>query len=492
MFDYVVIGSGYGGAAVAARLAPIGRLLLIERGKRWNPGQFPSGVTGLARAYMSKRNPAGLWAMRLGAGTGNAFASAFGGSSTINYGITVRPDDDAFDGWPVAASELAPYFERARAVLRPSLNPLGDELGDKQFLDEVEPGLRVDIENTIDWDTCDQCGRCVPGCNKGAKRSLDKSYLALAARAGAEVRVETSVTDLARLDGGGWRVELTPTGGGEAEWVPTKRVIIAAGTLGTLDLMHRIRNHVPVGPMFGRNMSMNGDGLAFLYDTKHRLSSHSGAPISTCARIPFIDPDGKRRTLMVMSGRVPAAAMRFTGAALSIVAELLRDRHVAVERKQRWLRRMRDLVAVDSKGALSHSFMYKLDGQDSNRGVASFGSAGVAIDWPDYARDPLMEFAEKRLEQWAQKVGGTVVPNVANLPGMRSFSVHPLGGCRMGTGPDDGVVDDVGRVFRPDGGVYEGLRIADGSVVRTSLGVPPSFTISAIAERVAASIAASA
>ncbi len=488
MVDFLVIGSGYGGAAVAARLAPLGRLLLIERGKWWKPGQFPNGVAGLARNYMSKRNPTGLWAMRLGAGTGNAFASAFGGSSVVNYGITVQPDDDAFDEWPVKASELAPYFARAREVLHPEPNPIGDELGDKQFIDEVEPGRRVDLENTIDWALCDNCGRCVPGCNSGAKRSLDKSYLALAIDAGAEVCLETSVTDLTPIDGGGWRVQLTPTGGGDHEWVSAKQVIIAAGTLGTLDLMQRIRDNVPVGSMFGQRMSMNGDGLAFLYDTRYQLSSYSGAPISTCARIPFTDPDGKRRTLMVMSGRVPIAAMRFTGAALTMIGELVRDRKLEVERQQRWFRRIRDLLTIDSKGALSHSFMYKLDGQDSNRGTANLGNGGASIDWADYAEDPLMKFAEQRLEEWARKVGGTVVPNVAKLPGMRSFSVHPLGGCRMGTDVGDGVVDDVGRVFRPNGGVYEGLRIADGSVIRSSLGVPPSFTISAVAERIAASI----
>jgi len=488
MIDFLVIGSGYGGAAIAARLAPRGRLLLIERGKWWEPGQFPRGIAGLTRNYMSTRNPTGLWAMRLGAGTGNAFASAFGGSSAVNYGITVQPEDDAFEDWPVKASELAPYFDKAREVLHPEPNPIGDELGDKQFLDEIEPGRRYDIENTIDWALCDQCGRCVPGCNRGAKRSLDKSYLPLAMNAGAEMCLETRVTDLAPASGGGWRVELTPTAGGDSRRVTAKQVIIAAGTLGTLDLLQRVRDNVPVGPMFGQRMSMNGDGLAFLYDTRHRLSSHSGAPISTCARIPFTDPDGKRRTLMVMSGRVPAAAMRFTGAALTVIGELIRDRQADVERQQRWFRRMRDLLTVDGKGALSHSFMYKLDGQDSNRGTANLGNGGASIDWADYAEDPLMKFAEQRLGEWARKVGGTVVPNVAKLPGMRSFSVHPLGGCRMGADVGDGVVDDVGRVFRPDGSVYEGLRIADGSVIRTSLGVPPSFTISAIAERIAASI----
>jgi cholesterol oxidase len=120
MYDLVVIGSGYGGAVVAARRAPYGRVLVVERGRRWQPGEFPVGVLGLGRAYMSRRRPDGLWAVRLGAGTGTAFASALGGSSVVNYGITARPEPGAFTGWPIGDAELAPYFARARAELRPS------------------------------------------------------------------------------------------------------------------------------------------------------------------------------------------------------------------------------------------------------------------------------------------------------------------------------------------------------------------------------------
>jgi cholesterol oxidase len=484
VLDVVVIGSGYGGSAIAARLSPHRRVLVVERGRRWTAGEFPRGVVGLGRAYMSRRNPTGLWAMRLGEGTGNAFASAVGGSSVVNYGITAAPEPDALAGWPISGAELEPYVERAHRVLGASPNPIRDELGDTRFIDEVEPGRRVDLENTIDWNRCDQCGRCVPGCNRGAKRSLDRTYLAMAMAAGAELRTETVARTIAPDPRGGWIVELCRNGEHRCERVPTREVVLACGTLGTLDLLWRSRAQVPVGAMFGRRMSMNGDGLAFLYDTNRRISSHSGAPISTSARIPFRDPDGIRRWLMVMSGRVPMAAMRFTGAALAALAEVIRDRATRVAARA-WRRRLRDLFRVDGEGALSRSFMYKLDGQDSSRGRARFTDAGAVIDWPDYNQDPVMRFAEERLRGWAALVGGTVIPNVAGLPGMRSFSVHPLGGCRLGRDIDDGVVDAHGRVFDPEGGVYPGLRVADGSVVPSSLGVPPSLTIAALAERTA-------
>lgn len=426
--------------------------------------------------------------MRFGDGTGVAYTSAFGGSSAVNYGITAQPEDSAFTGWPISASDLHPHFERARSMLQASPNPAGDELGDKAFLDLVEPGHRVDLENTIDWERCTLCGRCVPGCNEDAKLGLEKTYLAKAMEDGVEVRLETEVCDVQPLADGGYAVELRAVSpSGQNEWVRARHVVLAAGTLGTLDLLQRVRGHLPLGDRFGQRVGLNGDGLAFLYNTAHRLSSHSGAPISTSVRLPYSARDGTTRTLTVMSGRVPMAAMRFAGAALSIASGL------AGESGQRapwfsldlWRRRLRDLVTVDERGALSQSFMYKLDGQDESRGIARFDAAGTVIDWPDYADDPIMLFAEERLREWARRVGGRVVPNIARLPGMRSLSVHPLGGCRMGTSVEDGVVDTVGRVFDPRGGIYEGLRIADGSIFAGSIGVPPSLTIAALAERIA-------
>jgi len=486
MYDVAVIGTGYGGAAVAARLAGHGRVLLVERGGWWRPGEFPETIPGLLGAQRTRRNPAGLWGLRLGVGTGVGYASAFGGSSAINYGITIRPEHHAFAGWPMTPAELAPWFERAEHALGASPNPRARALPDGDVLDALEPGARIDLANTIDWARCDDCGRCVPGCNAGAKRSLDRTYLATALANGATVRLATEVREVA-IAPDGYRLHLRRRGGGGDEWVPARRVVLAAGTLGTHDLLRA--SAIPLGPRFGRDVSLNGDGLAFLYDSRRRLTAHLGAPISTAVRLTLVEGDGTRRTLLAMSGRVPRAAVRFAGAALAGIAGVVTDPAAPRDaRAGRWQRRLRDLIAIGDGGALAHTLMYKLDGQDEGRGVVRFTSTGAVIDWPDYADDPIMRFAARRLRAWAAQLGGVVVPDVARLPGLRSVSVHPLGGCRLGRDPDDGVVDHLGRVFTPSGTIYPGLRIADGAIVRNALGVPPSLTIAALAERIAADL----
>ena len=499
MRDVVVIGSGYGGSVVAARLAGRGSVLLVERGRRWRSGEFPKGLWGLARAYRTELgNPLGLWSMRLGQGTGNAFASGLGGASLVNYGIMSRPEDNAFDDWPVSAAALAPYFERALSVLRPEPAPFGDELGDKQFLDAIEPGRRVDIANTIDWSRCTSCGHCVPGCNEDAKRSLDQTYIALAERGGVEVLTGTELLDVVPLEDGGYELVLCKSDRPEERTrVRTRRLVMAAGTFGTLDILHRLEGVLPVSPMFGRRMSMNGDGLAFLYNTRHRLSGHHGAPITTSVRLPFQDPEGRTRTLMVMSGRIPKSVMRFAAAVMAVLGNGLGRRRRPADGDsvdpagERVRRRLRDLVGAGEGGALSQTYMYKLDGQDAGRGEIRFDRDGrAAIDWPDYTEDPVMKFAAERLGEWATRVGGILIRDLGTWPGMRSFSVHPLGGCRMGSSVEQGVVDHLGRVYRPAGGLYAGLRIVDASILPGSLGVPPSLTLTAVAERIAEDLVA--
>ncbi|MBK8481379.1 MAG: GMC family oxidoreductase [Proteobacteria bacterium] len=493
--DLAIVGSGYAGSVIAARLAAQGRVVLIERGRRWPPGSFPTTLAGVARARMSRRNPLGLWAMRLGAGTGNALVSGYGGASLVNYGITARPEPRVFEAWAVSAAELGPYLDRAWSVLAPEPNPLAGALGDQAFLDRLEPGRRVELENTIDWRLCTQCGCCVPGCNLGAKRSLDFSYLPLAERGGAEVLTETEVVHLRPDRERGWVLTLRPTVGGAEASLHARQVVLAAGTFGTLELLKRSATAVPTSAAFGQRMSMNGDGLAFLYNTALPLAGEHGAPITTSVRLPFVDAGGTARTLTVMSGRVPALARGPAARVLALLAGALPGGALGAAAAddpwwRRVQRRLRDAAGVAAEGALAHSFMYKLDAEDSGRGWACFDAQGrAAIDWPDYAEDPILCFAAERLEHWARVVGGTVVRNVGSWPGMRSFGVHPLGGCSLGATSQTGVVDPRLRVFQPSGAVYQGLRIVDASVFPTALGVPPSLTVAALAERAAADLA---
>ncbi|MBI4612660.1 MAG: GMC family oxidoreductase [Planctomycetes bacterium] len=490
MFDVVVVGSGYGGSTVAARLSERFRVLLVEKGRRWRPEDLPAGILGLVRSYRTERaHPDGLWAMRFGKGTGNAQVSALGGASLVNYGITMRPADHVLASWPLPAGELNTAFAKALAVLAPLPAPVADFLGDKAFLDLVEPGRRIDIENTIDWSRCDYCGTCVPGCRRGAKRSLDMTYLAAAETNGAEVRPETEVMDFTPLPSGGYEIVLARTGRpSESELVRTRTLVLAAGTFGTLDLLNRTRLRIPVSPLFGKRMSMNGDAFAFLYNTSHPLSGHHGAPITTSVRLLADGPEGRPLTLTVMSGRVPAAIARFSAMLLAIAGGVLGHRVNAngsdlISRRAR--RRIKDLFGVKEGGALSQSFMYKLTGEDQGQGEARFVGGRAVLDWPGYAHDPIHTFAARRLEEWAARIGGTVITDPGTWPGGRSFGVHPLGGCRIGRTYEDGVVDDLCRVFRPDGGCYPGLRIVGAPVLPSAPGVPPSLTITAIAERAA-------
>lgn len=490
MYDVLVVGSGYGGAVVAARLAEHSKVLLVERGRRWARGEFPQTLPQLASSYMTKRNALGLWAMRLGEGTGNAFASAYGGASVVNYGITARPDDHVFECWPVSARQWTPYYERALSMLKPTLNPVGDKLGDKRFLDLVEPGRRVDLVNTIDWDRCTQCGHCCPGCNVGAKRSLDKTYLQSAEAHGAALALAQTVVALRQNDDGNWSVTLEKTGSSSRDTVVARKVVLAAGTFGTLDLLHRERRTLPVSPMFGQHMTMNGDGASFLYNTPQSLSGHHGAPITTSVRIPFIDKQNKERTLMVMSGRIPFSMIQIPALVMAGAVNLLPGKVMGRSQRdslsKRSYRRLRDLCSVGEGGAMSNTFMFKVDAEDSSQGRVSFDRLGrSAIDWPDYSREPILQFARERLHQWAAAVGANVIEEIGSWPLMKNMGVHPLGGCRMGTGPDDGVVDEYCRVFKPNGELYSGLRVVDASVIASSLGVPSSLTVSAIAERAA-------
>ncbi|MCP4447480.1 MAG: GMC family oxidoreductase [Myxococcales bacterium] len=490
MYDVVIVGSGYGGAVMAGRLSEHFKVLLVERGRRWTTGEFPKSLPQLASAYMSRRNALGLWAMRMGVGTGNAFASAYGGASVVNYGITSRPEDHVFESWPVSARQWDPFYERALSVLKPTSNPVGDSLGDKRFLDLVEPGRRVDLLNTIDWESCTQCGHCCPGCDVGAKRSLEKTYLQTAERNGASVALGKTLVALRRGENDCWSLTLQETGSQATETVFAKQVVLAAGTFGTLDLLNSERSVLPVSPMLGQHMTMNGDGASFLYNTPHSLSGHHGAPITTSVRIPFIDAQEKERTLMVMSGRIPfsmiqAPALLMAGAAGLLPGKTMGDasRDSLTKRASR---RLRDLWSVTEKGAMSNTFMFKVDAEDSSSGIAAFDRHGrSSIDWPNYGEEPILQFARQKLHSWADSVGADVIEEIGSWPLMKNMGVHPLGGCRMGTSVHDGVVDEHCRVFKPSGDIYPGLRIVDASVIASSLGVPSSLTVSAIAEKAA-------
>ena len=229
-YDLVVIGSGYGGAITAARLAsanlnPKPSVCILERGKEWQPGEFPETLDGVIGAARSDVNPLGLYELLTHPDISVIKGSGLGGTSLINANVAIVPDREVFEQfhWPSALTfdELQPYYARAARVLAPSQHPRALQLAKVKALDRraqelgiSAQALNIAVNFTIDGvnphgveqQPCNDCGNCVSGCNVKAKNTLYMNYLPMARNAGATILTQTKVEWLEKLPGGGWRI----------------------------------------------------------------------------------------------------------------------------------------------------------------------------------------------------------------------------------------------------------------------------------------------
>jgi cholesterol oxidase len=314
--DAVVIGSGFGGSAAAARLAEAGfSVVILERGKLYPPGSFPRSPHMMARNWWDPSEGLfGLfeaWTFRT---LGALVSSGVGGGSLIYANVLLRKDEKWFvtnspDGedWPVTRQDLEPHYDRVWAALKPQKYPFDvspysttpkthamKEAAEALKLDWRLPDLAVTFANEgrppIPGEpiveahpnlhgrtrlTCRLCGECDIGCNEGAKNSTDYTFLTAAVRDGADLRPLCDVRELAPLQGGGCRVryvrhdlalEGTPRAIAELplETLEAPLVVLAAGTLGSTSLLLRSRHNFPgISPALGTRFSGNGDLLAF-------------------------------------------------------------------------------------------------------------------------------------------------------------------------------------------------------------------------------------
>jgi cholesterol oxidase len=216
-YDIIVVGSGYGGAITAARLAsadlnPKPSVCVLERGKEWQPGEFPESMAGVARTAHSDLNPLGLFELLTYPDLTVLQGSGVGGTSLINANVALVPDREVFEqsSWPqgITYDELRPYYDRARQVLGASPYPHALDLAKVRALDRraKELGSAVQLVDiavnfSISGDNqygvrqapCHGCGNCTTGCNTGAKNTLCMNYLPMARNAGAEILSQTNV-----------------------------------------------------------------------------------------------------------------------------------------------------------------------------------------------------------------------------------------------------------------------------------------------------------
>jgi len=508
-YDWIVVGSGFGGSVAALRLVEKGyRVAVLEQGRRYADDDFPKS------AWQARKL---LWAPRLGLHgilrlstfrhVGVLSGVGVGGGSLVYANTLYQPRSDDFyrhPQWRELADwrgELAPHYATARRMLgvveyagrgpvESLMRGLAEDLGAPEGFRRTpvgvylgEPGRRVPDPyfggQGPDRTGCVKCGQCMLGCRYGAKNTLVKNYLWLAERGGAQVIAERQVVDVRPIDGG---YAVTSTRPGplrrDKQTLTAAGVVFAAGALGTNELLRRCKNagSLPgVSPRLGELVRTNSEAIpavtAFRADTDYR---------SDLAITSSIFPDGQTHiTNNTFGAGGNALALTFgplTGGRSGRWRQALAGmpRHlVRLLRIRSWSRRSVVFTVMQST--------------ESSLALRPRGRRLQTVQDVDHPVQSYLPIANRVAELAAARIDGypqtSMVESFAGAP----TSAHILGGAVIGTDPGAGVIDARHRVFG-----YPNLLVCDGAAVPANPGVNPSLTITALAERAMSLIPAKA
>jgi len=514
-FDWLVIGSGFGGSVCALRLAEKGYSVgVLECGRRYADDELPSSTADLRRYFWNpKLGMKGIFRLTTFKHVSVASGCGVGGGS-LGYANTLYTPPKAFYEDPQWAglqdweSTLAPHYAEAQRMLGVVQNPhddhvdgllreLGEELGVGESYKKTpvgiffgEPGETVSDPyfggEGPDRTGCLLCGRCMVGCPHGAKNTLVKNYLYFAERHGARVMPERTVVDVTPLGDGagadGYAVETERSGA----WVRRGRealrargVIVAAGALGTNKLLARCRERrsLPrISPRLGELVRTNSESILsvtvpadYPHDLTRRIAITSSIypdPNTHIETVTYGDAGNSMHrlyTLMVGDGTRVTRPLRWLAQVLAHPIRLLKVRF-----PRHWSRRTIILL-----------IMQTLDNAITLRPrKGPFGTFWLTTEEHTERPTPTFIPIANHAAQWfAERTGGvaqsSLMEALFNIP----TTAHILGGAVIAADREHGVVDARQRVFG-----YENLLVCDGAAVPANVGVNPSLTITALAE----------
>ncbi len=512
-YDAVVVGSGFGGSVTAYRYQKEGkRVLVLERGKEYGPGdgqaKFPRSPREFhANFWKPDSRLYGMFEVWTFSRIEAMVSAALGGGSIIYANVLLEKPASTFEGWPLTHADLASHYSDVRTIIAPQTYPFDHapynataktmafaEAGATlpplavTFANEGRPPVPGEpIVGQPGRYTCRLCGECNIGCKYGSKNTLDFNYLRLFTDREGEIRTLAEVTRFGKQDEQFW-VEYTQhhptTGKREQLTVTADRLVVSAGSLGSTYLL--LSNAGNFGGALnlktvGTRWCGNGDLLGFLKTTEGAFDPEIGPVITSL--LTYGDPPYYH---VIEDGGYPAFLEWLIEGTHSMGMLKRAVRFGVTRAKNRMLDRPVSNISADMAALVgdgkkeSRALPLCGMGDDVPDGNLTLTKKGwLENDWSTKSSESFYAAIMKSMEELGTKLNAQFSPEPL-WRFKRLVTVHPVGGCPMGTSSEDGVVNEYGEVFN-----VEGLSIVDGSILPGPVGPNPSLTIAAIADRAA-------
>ena len=507
-FDYLVIGSGFGGSVSAMRLAEKGySVLVIEKGKRWQANDFPK-TNWNVRKY--------LWLPLIkcfGFQKLTFFKEVFiisgvgvGGGSLVYANTHMMPKDSFYEN-PIWShfkdwkSALNPFYEKARFMLGSEkftkeyeedniLKSVADEMGQGASYDRVDyVGVYLgDSKKEKDpyfkglgplRKGCIECAGCMVGCRHNAKNTLDKNYLWFAENMfGAKVLAETLVTkiELANNEYHIHTEQSTSWFGKKKQTFITYGLVVSGGVLGTMNLLLR-QKHVyktlpDLSDQLGQNILTNSEMLSGVVSADRKLNH--GVAISS-----IFNPDEDTHIELCKFPNGSGAMVRLAAMAAGNGPPVVRTLKMfgnMITQPWNLLRSLFNVKLAETSiiflimQSLPNAMQMKL-----RKGI--FGPSLVMSNDSGQKVPSFIPIGQEALYRYAKKVKGVPHNAISEIMFGLASTAHILGGCPMGKTKEEGVVNEKFEVHG-----YPNFYILDGSIIPCNLGVNPSLTITALSE----------